>query len=303
MRKINKIMMATVSILLTLVLISSCVLSGIFAKYVTSKTASSQMQFEKFGAILTLEVPETQKTMLENDYGATVTVPVATSNAVKSGVYSVKIENLKMGPDDNLNNILHFHLEGTANVPCKLTIDVTFDYNTEAPSESNGNNLDTFYIPKVDGGKDAGAYFPIKVVCKATGANYSGNYNCLTPWLKRDAAAKSNSTVHQVLAKNFDLKCNSVGEDGYTPSGDTEYVYKEFKVDDPVTLYKRKSKGYDTAASTTAVNDLYFSLQYAYEYTDDYTKVAESNAMGTYLAQNRDATFSVTFVFTITQTA
>ena len=48
MRKANKIMMATVAVLLTLTLVSTSLISGVFAKYTTKKAGAFSMNFEEF---------------------------------------------------------------------------------------------------------------------------------------------------------------------------------------------------------------------------------------------------------------
>ena len=53
MRKTNRIMMGTVSILLCLVLVTTSVLSGIFAKYVTNQKAEANVAFKKWGITVT----------------------------------------------------------------------------------------------------------------------------------------------------------------------------------------------------------------------------------------------------------
>ena len=53
MRKANKIIMATVSTLLTLILVSSCILSGLYAKYVTKESSLVTVGFKKFGVTIT----------------------------------------------------------------------------------------------------------------------------------------------------------------------------------------------------------------------------------------------------------
>ena len=53
MRKANKIIMAIVSTLLTLTLVSSCILSGLYAKYVTKESSSATVSFKKFGVTIT----------------------------------------------------------------------------------------------------------------------------------------------------------------------------------------------------------------------------------------------------------
>ena len=53
MKKVNKILMATVSILLSLVLLSTSLVSGIFAKYVIKNSAESNVGFKKWGITVT----------------------------------------------------------------------------------------------------------------------------------------------------------------------------------------------------------------------------------------------------------
>jgi hypothetical protein len=218
MRKINKIMMATVSILLTLVLISSCVLSGIFAKYVTSKTASSQMQFEKFGVVVNTVV---DKEALE-ELGATVTLPDANSDEVKSGVYSVTIENLPIYPgiganpnandsatndvDGIYNNLVMFAFSGNANVPVKISIGTDIAYS----------NLNL----NVNGST---AYLPIGFSCNA--GNYSNNVFTLKETFSMGTpGATGNDTTAanraERIAYNFSTKFNL--------TQDENYVYKGF---------------------------------------------------------------------------
>ena len=54
MKKSNKILMATVAILLSLVLISTSIVSGIFARFVIEKSGSTAIKFNKFGVDLEL---------------------------------------------------------------------------------------------------------------------------------------------------------------------------------------------------------------------------------------------------------
>ncbi len=184
MRKINKIMMATVSILLTLVLISSCVLSGIFAKYVTSKTASSQMQFEKFGVTVNMVVDEaklervlgadevvtsaelvelkkvhTTKEALDAALEGKVWVEVSTPDQIKAGINTVTIHNLALKPGDDFTgynqelgdeiyDLIQFTIGGTANVDCRVIIDMDFIYDPDAfvYDQSSGNKYMPLYF-------------------------------------------------------------------------------------------------------------------------------------------------------------
>ena len=57
MKKVNKILMATVAILLSLVLISTSVVSGVFAKFVIKKTTETTVKLEKFGVSMEVTAP------------------------------------------------------------------------------------------------------------------------------------------------------------------------------------------------------------------------------------------------------
>lgn len=111
MRKINKIMMITVSILLTLVLITSSVVSGTFAKYASSGQFSATARVAKWGAVveITANRPE----------GVTGT----DGDAI---IFST--DALKMGPGSDYSDLMTVKFSGTAEVKLKvkITVDVEF---------------------------------------------------------------------------------------------------------------------------------------------------------------------------------
>ena len=57
MKKANKILMAMVAILLSLVLISTSVVSGVFARFVQTKSATTTVSFKKFGVSMEVTAP------------------------------------------------------------------------------------------------------------------------------------------------------------------------------------------------------------------------------------------------------
>ena len=66
MRKRNKILMATVSVLLCLVLVTTCGLSGIYAKYTTKDSASLTVGFKKLGVNVLVDVNRNERTTQGN---------------------------------------------------------------------------------------------------------------------------------------------------------------------------------------------------------------------------------------------
>ena len=348
MQKKNKILMMAVSSLLCLTLISSCLVSSVFAKYVTKDTATATAVIEKFG--VTLSVSSLSATEQAN-YGVTVT-DNSTDNLKNAGVYSITVSGLKMGPGDKIEDLLAFTIGGTPNVDCQLKIDTTITYSTAVIADNATEAVKkagTFRVPKEELDVGSDYYFPIQVLCDAYNGNtlQRNDINCLSSWRNVGSPAASQ-TVDRILAQNLDLTCNDAkltkGDDETDdefaskylyPQGSTGHVYKDFKANKPASLYLRTLTGdedtnkYDNnlvgydkpilakedlakltddewnklSANLTAVNTLKFGLNYVYEYGSSASK-PKYDAISTYFAQQENPpTFSVTFVFTITQTS
>jgi hypothetical protein len=124
MRKVNKILMATVSILLCLVLISTSVLSGIFAKYVITKKGSASATFKAFGVTLDMTVDETKL----KKAGATVVTAEDKHKVTKS----VTISGLKMAPGESIMDAVKINISGTAGVRLKVVIEPKVLYDRSA---------------------------------------------------------------------------------------------------------------------------------------------------------------------------
>ena len=112
MRKINKIMMITVSILLTLVLITSSVVSGTFAKYASSGQSSATARVAKWGVVveITANRPEV---VIDTDGDAII----------------FSADALKMGPGSDYSDLMTVKFSGTAEVrlKVKIAVDVEFE--------------------------------------------------------------------------------------------------------------------------------------------------------------------------------
>ena len=322
MQKKNKILMMAVSSLLCLTLISSCLVSSVFAKYVTTDTATATAVIEKFGVTLSVSSPISslsaeEKTQRGLD-GVTVT-DNSTINMKTVGVYSITVSGLKMGPGDKIDEMIHFNFDGVANVHCRLSIDAIVEFE-----KNNTDDKNNFYIPSGVGISTGKHYFPIQVLCNAD-RNGDGDrkdtspletLNCLTQWqsvtpdtINDDGSitqGSASSTVCRILAQYFDLSVtpndkNEKGELKYY----TQHVYKDFSPKDEIFLYTRTSKSYTGELDKNVkVHDLYFGLNYPITYKKgDVDNTSEYDEMATYLQEARDATFSITFVFTIEQTS
>ena len=122
MRKVNKMLMATVSILLCLVLISTSVVSGIYAKFVITKSGDATVSLKAFGVRLDMSIDEDA---LEYA-GATIAKTEGDNNLV-----SATITGLKMAPGVELDKIINIELTGTPTVNCRFKLDIDFDFDTE----------------------------------------------------------------------------------------------------------------------------------------------------------------------------
>ena len=80
MRKFNKILMATVSVLLSLVLISTCLVSGIFARYTTKKERAFKMNFAEWNLTIS-----SKGTDLKKEYTSDGNVIVKSSSSINDG--------------------------------------------------------------------------------------------------------------------------------------------------------------------------------------------------------------------------
>ena len=125
-RKANKILMATVAILLCLVLISTSVVSGIFARYVIQKQASVKMNIEAFGVNLSIST---------NVSGATVNatknkkLDYSTTEKLSDSL-NVELSNLQMAPGDKFYDALRIQITGTPNVDIKFRMSCHIEYDT-----------------------------------------------------------------------------------------------------------------------------------------------------------------------------
>lgn len=141
MQNRNKVLMIIVAILLCLTLISTSMLSGVFAKYVIEDGHGFKaIRLKAFGISLTLD-----PSALENA-GATV----STSNGADKEV-SILIDNLQLVPGDILDDALHISVAGTPRVNAKFTLTCEINNPFEDPNnyfpQSTSGVADTYFMP------------------------------------------------------------------------------------------------------------------------------------------------------------
>ena len=114
MKKANKILMVAVAILLSLVLITTSIVSGIFAKFILTKTAESGVKLEKFGLTLTVSSSYSTATPTSNGEGISITVPI-TMNAATNYDGLVKFTFSNTPNVSKVKLILTMKIEGVEN--------------------------------------------------------------------------------------------------------------------------------------------------------------------------------------------
>lgn len=136
-KKANRIMMIAVSLLLALVLLTTCVLSGIYAKYVTQSEVPTKIVIKKLG--LTINVKE-------ND-----TVISKVQETKQGNFVSLTYSSFNIRPGVEENGLIKFFISGTPTVPVRVTVrvNVTTDERCMVPESVtlNSNDTDAVYIP------------------------------------------------------------------------------------------------------------------------------------------------------------
>ena len=197
MRKANKILMATVAILLCLVLITTSVASGIFAKFVITKSGSATLKLTKFGVTISMTHNTDKLTSLK--------ATVSEKEIFTSTGYVFTISNLKLKPGDDLTDAVRFDFEGKPNVSSvKIKITPTITYtdamHNHTASSTNKTHYYNYYMPVSMETDDKGTirnlnlvsvdtyYMPIGFTFSANGTTADGNY-VVDPW--RESTDKS----------------------------------------------------------------------------------------------------------------
>lgn len=272
MRKINKIMMMTVAILLSLVLITSSVVSGTLAKYTTSSSASDSARVAKWGVTIkaTENLPEGVATIRENVDGI-----------------DIKITNLKLGPGDEYPNAIQFEIDGEPEVALMLKITVKASFINE-----DLNNEASFVVDKAVSGLDKDvAIIP-----------FGFTFGLLTD------GKTPNSTDDTILAPG--LQKTGVGEaimDGINNKVKLDYCHSNSSPRYGYVKFYPTDAGNDIVLTskdeTTTANKFYFGFYWPKDYGGEGTSysVETFDAISTWLAANKDPEFSLNYTISLEQ--
>ena len=112
----KNVMMRVASVLMVAVLLTTCAISGTFAKYVTSDDASDSARVAKFGVVVTAD-----GSLFENAYKDTPVDPLDASATVVAGDSA----DVVAPGTKNADSAFKFSITGTPEVDVKVDVVVT----------------------------------------------------------------------------------------------------------------------------------------------------------------------------------
>ena len=282
MRKVNKILMATVAILLTLVLISTSVVSSVFARFTITKSAETTVELQKFGV----------KVTLSND--SRLDAFKQTKLEVKKGDSgSVTFSGLTMKPGDEYPDALKVKLEGKPNVDVKVTVAINISYNISF-FRLNGGIIDgidaqTNFMPiglKFGASLNGGS----KIINNGVDSTGKGIYCTNAEPYHGQGQVNTEKNYVNYISEKISV------EDPYLASeiNDKCYVSQTFKAGSDVV--------FAVTNSSNKVNELYFGFAWPFEYSNSTYSQDTLDKVGAYLAKNSsNAPISFTYTVTIEQ--
>ena len=318
MRKTNRIMFKAVAILLSLVLLTSCVVSTTFAKYVIRKsTGPITMELEKFGVLVTMTVDDTlvQRVGVDENGNSNVKWSRMGDSA------SVTIDNLVLYPEDNFSHAINFSFlkyigdtnndgkkdadeyeNSVAQVPVKLVIKPEISF-TKADYKVPTGVFD-YVDERLASGKDGTHFFPIQFLfygVKTDGA-YSNAINTSSPWRSVDPE-DVEYTISQILNNRTDATRTN------PDTGDQ--VEKEFAAGSSILLNMDNDND-NNNTKETVINGFDLGFRWisnwskrAYDYDADttdnksYYTQQELEEIGTWLTNQTDRNFAISVTFTV----
>ena len=123
MQKRKRIFMGIVAVILCLTLVSSCLVSGVFAKYATKTSAAGTISFTTMGVTVELDIDETKLEAIGASYSS------AANHNESIGVCNLVLNNLQLKPGDDLSDVIKFTITGKPNVYCKVILDINCDFD------------------------------------------------------------------------------------------------------------------------------------------------------------------------------
>lgn len=271
MRKVNRIIMATVSILLSLVLISGSVLSGIYARYVTKKDLlANDIGFRKFDVKIDVSAGKKWGTRTEGNN------VIFTGAKFKPGDNGLSISSATANDGMFISlNFQNYSQDGNfiakANVKTRIKLYFNFSVNTSSsgtftvPAGTFSYiSADTTIIPL--GVSMYGSYYVKNNVLQETTPsdtnNDLDNVSIVEPWKVCSTEEFSKAVLLGMISKmdfaKKDITANKVGtDDGLCHDAGGYFIYKDFKAGSNIVFYPKGD-------STNYVNRIYLNFDYPF---------------------------------------
>lgn len=195
--KTNK-MMRLASILLVAVMISTCAISGTFAKYVTSDSAKDEARVAKFGVVVTASGSLFSENYFDVGHGNGPTDGDANISVKSQGAVLFGSSNVKnvVAPGSKNEEGLKFTIAGTPEVAVKVEFkllsktDIFLAQKEGLPDMTTGNADDKF------DNDVSGGYYPVKFTLKNTGGDLvTGNLSAIEAKLTELSVDKEAETI------------------------------------------------------------------------------------------------------------
>ena len=270
MRRANKILMATVAVLLCLVLISTSIVSGVFARFAITKKAETTVKLEQFGVTIELTPdPNLVGYIQEN----------LTVN--KGDSVSITLSGVELIPGNNFYKALNVQVGGTPNVDVDFTITCEVDYDYES----------AYFVPsEISGYEEARPFMPIGYTVWLPGEKTQ--VNICAPW-----HFYIENKIEEIIIRNA-----SKNLFGTTPKEITEANIDKNDATN-FSCTKKFNQGIPISEACNNITDFYFGFftpkSYNKTNSDPDISSAKIDEIATYIAEKASAANSpITFTYT-----
>ena len=321
MRKVNKILMSAVAILLCLVLITTSVVSGIFARFTIYKKSETSVSFQSFGVNVTMTVDEDG--ILKQRVGEDNIIIDKIGDSIH-----VTIQNLTLYPGDGdyyapedatdeqkaeaeklanaFRRAVKFDIGGKAGVPLAIKIYADLEYvlaNYSVPADVLNAICGTTDKTSED-------YF-VPTTLRFTAIdedNVLTEHNANSPW-RNVAPSTAEQTFATVVKRYTDLTSNKSDSDNKN-----KYAYKSFNTGDDIVLHPEeytedKNDNLETQINSNLdINTFYLGFAWLYSKSagtsgsNRYYTATQMNEISTWLTENRDMSIDIKFILEVVPT-
>lgn len=285
MQKRNKIMMATVAILLSLVLITTSIVSTTFAKYVSQKYIEGSFDIDAFDVTVGMKLSDEFKEAINSDY----------AGQTDDKSITLTLNSMKLKPGDSYLDAVKLSVSGTPSVPVRVTLDlnVTLDM---AEFKILEDDFPTLTFDKFD----TDYFLPIEFSFNAYDASGNSKASVSEFILTRTDVSGAEENICSTVSKkiNFDF-----GDNG---SDSDFWLYKDFNKSatiefHPVTV--------NSVGEVVSVNEAIDLNNFAFGFSwPEYSSSAipnftedEYNAISTWLVEHNDPAITVSYTVTVEQ--